>query len=162
MEFEELLKPLAAACGVERLEPDESHMVHFGADGTALTIVGDPETRMVVLFSELGDLPHEGREAFYEQALRANWLFQGGGGATLAINPETGALALNRAMPMDVLDGEGFVGLVRDFLTVLYRWRELARDWRGAVESAAEEVGPDAAGPDDPFAALSDGQFIRI
>ena len=46
MEFEELLKPLAAACGVERLEPDESHMVHFGADGSALTIVGDPETRM--------------------------------------------------------------------------------------------------------------------
>lgn len=57
MEFEELLKPLAAACGIERLEPDETHMVHLGEDGKALTIVGDPETRMVVFFSELGDLP---------------------------------------------------------------------------------------------------------
>ena len=162
MEFEDLLKPLAEECGVERLEPDESHMVHLGADGTALTIVGDPETRMVVLFSELGDLPPEGREAFYEQALRANWLFQGGGGATLAINPETGALALNRAAPMDMLDGEEFLALVRDFLSVLYRWRELARDWRGAVESAAEEAAPDDAEPEDPFSALRDDQFIRI
>ena len=162
MEFEDLLKPLAEECGVERLEPDESHMVHLGADGTALTIVGDPETRMVVLFSELGDLPLEGREAFYEQALRANWLFQGGGGATLAINPETDALALNRATPMDMLDGEGFLALVRDFLTVLCRWRELARDWRGAVESAVDEDESDDAEPDDPFTTLRDDQFIRI
>ena len=29
MEFEELLKPLAAECGIERLEPDESHMVRI-------------------------------------------------------------------------------------------------------------------------------------
>ena len=134
MEFEELLKPLAAECGIERLEPDETHMVHLGKDGTALTIVGEPETRTVVLFSELGDLPLEGREAFYEVALKANWLFQGGAGASLAINPESGALALNRALPMDALDGESFVEVVRGFLAVLVRWRKLARDWRGAME----------------------------
>ena len=163
MEFEELLKPLAAACGVERLEPDESHMVHFGADGSALTIVGDPETRMVVLLSELGDLPIEGREAFYEQALRSNWLFQGGAGASLAINPESGKLALNRAVPMDALDGAAFVETVRSFLISLYRWRELARDWRGAVESgeaANADVGEHA--PDAAFTALGDSNFIRI
>ena len=149
MDFEELLKPLAAACGVERLEPDESHMVHLGADGTALTIVGDPETRRVVLFSELGDLPPEGREAFYEQALRANWLFKGGAGASLAISPDSGRLALNRALPMDALDGEGFVEAVRGFLAVLVQWRELVRDWRGAVK-------------DVPFVPLQDDQMIRI
>lgn len=162
MEFEELLKPLAAACGVERLEPDESHMVHFGAGGSVLTIVGDPETRMVVLFSELGELPLEGREAFYEQALKANWLFQGGGGASLAINPESDVLALNRAMPMDALDGEGFVEMVRSFLSVLYRWRELARDWRGAVEDGTAKGAGSPSSPDDPFLSLRDDQMIRI
>ena len=153
MEFEGLLKPLAAACGIDRLEPDESHMVHLGADGTALTIVGDPETRTVVLFSEIGDLPADGREAFYEQALKANWLFQGGGGATLAINPETDGLALNRALPMDLLDGEAFVELVREFLAVLCRWRQLAEDWRGAVE---------ADGDPEPEPSLDDLSVIRI
>ena len=163
MEFEDLLKPLATVCGIDRLEPDESHMVHLGAKGTALTIVGDPETRSVVLFSELGELPVEGREAFYEQALKANWLSQGGGGATLAINPESGTLALNRALPMDLLDGEGFVEIVREFLFVLTRWRQLARDWRGAVKEGAEG-GADAApaAPDDPFIALRNDQLIRI
>ena len=155
MEFEELLKKLAEASGIERLEPDESHMVHLGADGTALTIVGDPETRMVVLFSEIGELPLEKREAFYEQALKANWLFQGGGGATLAINPESGVLALNRALPMDALDGNRFVEAVRTFLSVLIQWRELAQNWRGAAESGETE-------PDSPFSLLRDDQMIRI
>lgn len=163
MEFEELLEPLAEACELERLEPDESHMVHFGADGSALTIVGDPETRMVFLFSELGELPQEKREAFYEQALRANWLFQGGAGASLAINPESGLLALNRAVPMDALDGDRFVELVRGFLIVLYHWRELASNWRGAMESneAANADGGETPS-DSPFTALDDNQFIRI
>ena len=170
MEFEELLKPLAEECGIDRLEPDESHMVHLGADGTALTIVGEPETRMVVLFSEIGDLPLEGREAFYEQALKANWLFQGGAGASLAINPESGVLALNRALPMDSLDGESFVAAVRNFLAVLVQWRDLARNWRGAIESGeASSDGEESAGaepirdePDGSFTSLRDDQMIRI
>ena len=165
MEFEELLKPLAEACGIERLEPDESHMVHLGADGTALTIVGDPETRQIVLFSEIGDLPAEGRERFYEQALKANWLFQGGDGASLAINPESDILTLNRAMPMDILDGDGFVELVRGFLVTLCRWRQLAQNWRDAMDDDdADGEAPDESPmpPDDPFALLRDDQFIRI
>ena len=163
MEFEDLLKPLAAACGIDRLQPDESHMVHLGAKGTALTIVGDPETRSVVLFSELGDLPVEGREAFYEQALKANWLFQGGGGTTLAINPESGELALNRALPMDLLDGEGFVEIMREFLVVLCRWRQLARNWRGAAKdggAAGTDAVPTAS--NDSFRTLRTDQMIRI
>ena len=162
MEFEELLKPLAAACGVDRLEPDETHMVHLGKEGTALTIVGEPETRTVVIFSELGDLPLEGREAFYEVALKANWPFQGGAGASLAINPESGALALNRALPMDALDGESFVEVVRGFLAVLVRWRRLARDWRGAMEEDGVRRKDVASAADEQFAALRGEGMIRI
>ena len=162
MEFEELLKKLAEACGIDRLEPDESHMVHLGADGSALTIVGDPETRMVVLFSEIGDLPIEGRERFYEQVLKANWLFQGGGGATLAINPETNVLSLNRAMPMEALDGDRFVELVRGFLASLTRWRQLAKDWRGAVEDGAAREAAEAPVQDDRFALLQDESVIKV
>ena len=161
MEFEELLKKLAEACGIERLEPDESHMVHLGADGTALTIVGEPETRMVVLFSEIGELPIEGRERFYEVALKANWLFQGGGGATLAINPDTNVLALNRALPMAALDGDRFVELVRGFLVCLARWRQLATDWRGAVEDDAVRGADGEPVSEDPLAALRNDQIIR-
>ena len=161
MEFEELLKKLAEACGIDRLEPDESHMVHLGADGSALTIVGDPETRTVVLFSEIGELPLEKREAFYEQALKASWLFQGGGGATLAINPESGILSLNRAIPMEALDGDRFVELVRGFLACLVRWRQLAKDWRGAVEDGAVRETDEETSPEDPFATWRDEQIIR-
>lgn len=158
MEFKEILTALAAACGLERLEPDESNMVHLGAQGAALTIIGEDTTRTVVLMSEIGDLPAGGRERFFAEALKANWLFQGGGGATLAINPETDALAINQALPLDMLDGERFVGAVRRFLAVLVRWRTLARDWNGAVgdgaagaSDAAVPSGGSAAQPGDAF-----------
>lgn len=162
MEFEELLESLAEACGIDRLEPDDTHMVHLGAEGTALTIVGDPETRMIVLFSEIADLPLEGREAFYEQALKANWLFQGGGGATLAINPDSGALSLNQALPMAALDGALFVQLVQNFLEFLQRWRQRAVDWRGAKDESPAKGADDATAAGDSFANFGDEQMIRI
>ena len=63
---------------------------------------------------------------------------------------------------MDALDGEGFVEAVRSFLTVLYRWRELALNWRGAVEDGTAK-GPDGAdAPDDSFLSLHDEQIVRI
>lgn len=142
MDYSELLAALAEEIGLDGLEPDESNMVHLGAEGTALTIVYEQESRNLVVFSEVADLPLEGREAFYAEALRANWLFQGGAGATLAICPETDALALNQAWPIDGLDAETFVGALRNFLTQLWRWRKLADDWRGAneAESSGAEI----------------------
>lgn len=140
MDYAGLLAALAGEIGLDGLEPDESNMVRLGAEGTALTIVYERESRNVVVFSEVADLPREGREAFYGEALRANWLFQGGAGATLAICPETGALALNRAWPIDALDAETFVGAVQSFLVQLWRWRKLADDWRGAKDAEAPSV----------------------
>ena len=157
MEFEELLAHLSKASGLGPLKPDELHMVQFDAGGSVLTISGDPLTRNLVLYSEIGDLPPEGREAFYEQALKANWLLKGGGGAVLAINPDTDILTLNRMHPMELLDGEGFVNLVRLFLEVLYSWRKLASDWRGALEAGTVNPSGGKRTPDDsPSPRLGD------
>ena len=185
MDFTELLDCLSKECGMDRLEPDDSHMVHLGAGDSPLTIVGDPETRTVMLLSELGELPELGCEAFYKQALKANWLFQGGGGAALAINPETDILSLNRALPMDALDGAGFIEAVRSFLEFLCRWRELLLDWSESQEGdeaqedddvlelaevpeddeADENAATDetaALVSDDPLSLLRNGQMIRV
>lgn len=72
MEFAEILAALAEVRGLERLEPDESNMVHLGAKGAALTIIGEPDTRTVVLMSEIDVLPAEGREKFFAEALKAD------------------------------------------------------------------------------------------
>lgn len=73
-------------------------------------------------------------------------------------------------MPMDSLDGESFVEAVRAFLSVLVRWRKLARDWRGAVESG--EINPGEEGrvgagvgsdeQDGSFTLLREDLMIRI
>lgn len=154
MEYNQLLAALAKAVGLDGLEPDESNMVHLGAEGTALTIVYEPESRHVVAFSEIADLPLEGREAFYAEALRANWLFQGGAGASLAIRPETDKLALNRAWPIDALDDKTFVDSLQRFLVTLWRWRKLAADWREVLKDGGG-VGADRERPPESEDAIS-------
>ncbi len=151
MEFDEILAALAKEIGEDELVPDESGMVRLGAEGTALTIVCETVTRNVVVFSEIAEIPLSGREAFYEEALRANWLFHGGEGASLAICPETGKLALNRVWPLDVLTGETFVVALQRFLTMLCRWRELAVNYRGALEESDAARSLDESPPEDGF-----------
>ena len=157
MEFEDLLKALEEASGITGLEPDDMHMVELDMNGTSLTIFGDPRSRTVVLLSEIGDLPLESRGSFYELALKANWFVQNGGDAVLAISPETNALALNRAYPMDELDGEKFVGLVFRFASAISFWRKLAANWRGTAEDGAEETATAA----EDFMPIGDEQVIR-
>lgn len=158
MEFEDLLKALEEASGINGLEPDDMHMVELDVNGTPLTVFGESQSRTVTLFSEIGDLPLASRGSFYELALKANWFVQSGGDAVVAIDPETNVLALNRAYPMDELDGEKFVGLVYRFASAINVWQQVAADWRGAPEEdGAEET---AAAAED-FPPIGDEQVIR-
>lgn len=161
MEFEDLLKSLEEAFGISGLVPDDMHMVELDANGTSLTVFGEPRSRTVALFAEIGDLPLEGRGSFYALALKSNWFVQGGGDAVVSINPETNALTLNRVYPMDGLDGESFVGLVYHFASAIDVWRQIAADWRGAAEEGAAEEGAAQGAGADGVPPPGDEQIIR-
>ena len=133
MEFEEIRKALEEEFGPDALVRNEQDGVDVGLDeGVVMSVIAEPTSREVVLFAEIGELPDVGREEFYEQALKANWLFTGGSGAVVAINPENSALSLNRTHPMNALDKETFLALVRSFVETYELWYKFAISWMNA------------------------------
>lgn len=139
MLFEELVADFGLRTGLGELEPDDERTVTLGAGEFLVTLVGDSTSRKAFVFAEIGELPLERREEFYGEALRANWIFQGGGGASLAINPESGRLALNRMLELDGMDGDSFFAMMAGFLDVLKKWRDLVAAWRGHVSEDSSD-----------------------
>lgn len=130
MEFDEIRKTLEEEFGPDALVGDEPNRVDVRLDETmALRVIVEPTSCEVVLFAEIFELEEVGREDFYEQALKANWLFQGSAGAVVAIDPETKALALNRTHPMNTLGKEKFLAIMRSFVDTYGIWYRFACDW---------------------------------
>lgn len=153
MEFEEIRKALEEEFGPDALLRNEPDGVDVGLDEfMTVSVVAEPTSHEVVLFAEIGVLPDVGREEFYEQALKANWLFAGGAGAVLAINPETGVLSLNRTYPMNTLDKGKFLALARSFAETYNLWTQFAGIWTDEVAERviggeAEDGAPEGAVP---------------
>lgn len=152
MEAEELLKQLGEAIGLE-LAFDENGACAFEADGMTVTLNNFPELDRIVLSGDVGEPPPERLEGLYKAMLTANHLFQGTGGATLSLDPESGDFAINLPLDCRVVDGEEFVAQTGKFVNLLESWRKIVENYRDSnVEDSAGEV--------PPLRGLSDFQIV--
>lgn len=136
----ELVGKLGEAVGVE-LELDENGMAAFEADGLVTTIADVPEIDAVALTGDIGEPPPERLKPLYKALLEAQHLFAGTGGATISIDPESGRFALNRTLPLKILDAENFVRHVETFVNTLETFAKLVGNFRAATAAAPEEDG---------------------
>ena len=139
MEFEEIINGFAQRFGIEGLAPSEEGSVLLDIDGMAVELLHDADAGNVLICAEIGDPPPEGEKHFAEMLLRANFLFQGTGGATFAQNPESKAYALIRPFALAGLDLEDFCAQVGKFVDGLERWRQLLEDFREVGESVSDD-----------------------
>ena len=152
MEFEELIKVLAAETGLgESLTIDAENRCLVAFDGMEVALQGVDTAGQVHFFASLGEPPPERLEALYRGMLEANHLFRGTAGATLSLDPETGVAYLCRALACAALDGETFLAELENFVNTVEAWRRLVSDYRdhGAAPAAAD-VPP------------GDGEFLRV
>lgn len=138
MEFEEIVNGFAEKFGVDGLAPDENGTVRLEIDGMGVDILYDMAERTAFLCAEIGEPPPEGRERFAEVLLRANFLFQGTDGATLAQNPETKAYALVRPLNLAGLDIDILSERLGAFVNGVERWRQTLTDFRDVAETVPE------------------------
>ena len=136
METKELLKDFGDRIGVA-LEPDADGVCAFEADGLAVSIHDLPEVGAVALVGDLGEPPPERLESLYEALLGANHLFRDTGGATLSRDPDSGHLALCRALPTKALDADAFYDVIERFVSSAQVWARVVRDYRPPSADAA-------------------------
>ena len=103
MEFTRLIESLAEKLGIEIT--DEGGAAAVGIDGLTV-ILHQADEELLLLHADLGEVPPAGRDALAVAAMRANFLYQGTGGSTLAINPHNGHLHIQKYNWLDRLDAD--------------------------------------------------------
>ncbi len=77
----------------------------------------------VSFWSRIGECPHVKREELFMQLMKANFLGQGTGGATLGLDAEEKFLTLSSVLPYD-MNYKTFKDALEDFANYLDYWRE--------------------------------------
>lgn len=153
MDVKELMAEIAKRIG---LEYDGGDTFAFEADGLAVAISDLPDIDAVALTGDIGEPPPEHLEGLYKTLLGANHFFGGTGGATISLDPDTGRIALCRALPLATLDGEKFYAEVERFVNTVETWAKVVVDYRGAATMAPAESDGDAS------PALTAGGFMQV
>ncbi len=144
MTFDELMGEVGKRLNIELVTHDGATQLEV--DGMDVSILEMPALDAVVLNGVIGEPPPEGLEPLYKAMLEANYNFAGTAGATLAVNPEDGALTLTRLVPSVRLDSDSLLAALESFVNVLEAWRKILADYRpdesGAASASADAVAP--------------------
>ena len=136
MTFGELIAGLGKSLGVELT--DEGGAAAVEADGIPVVLQrasGD----LLLFHADLGEIPPENRERVLAAAMEANFLYQGTGGATLAVDSRNGHLHLQKYSWLDRLDAEKALKFLSGFADTVNAWKGLL-----AETASAESAGPSA------------------
>ena len=125
MSFVELIDKLNAKLGVE-IE-DAGGAAALQIDGHTI-ILQQASDDLVLLRTDLGEIPHSRRDALAYAALEANFLYKGTGGATLAINPADAHLHLQKYNWLDRLDVDDAFEMLLGFADSAAAWKRLIHE----------------------------------
>lgn len=154
--LEDLIAKFSQNAGLENIPPSEG-VWKFSADGNVFGVTGDGEGR-VWLFGEIPFADPAKKEALLKSAMEANYFHRGTGGATFALNPDTGALTLITSERLDALGEEAFFAFVEKFVNTLAVWNGISDGARPPAELSAE---PQDDAPDAPAFAYEAG-FMQV
>lgn len=156
MDFTELLNAFAADVGMT--EPvaynSEGDQCSLEINGREIGFCYKAEARRMVIWTEIGELPSEGREALLSRLLRENFMNPDFPEGALSLSDDD-VVCAHCAIRMPVYDKDEFYLLLLRFMTAADEWGQLL----------------DGAGSDDPAAGsrteeapstLSSSSFLQV
>lgn len=125
MEYNELMKALAAKLGLEGIEPDEGGRYWLNVDDVIVRFSEVGASGLLDVDAEICRLPEEGRE----QISRALLTAMAPGGTAEAycfyFTPDGKSVYLRRTDALDRLDVEGLRTVLENFVNALEEWRDV-------------------------------------
>ena len=148
MTFGELIEGLGKKLGVELT--DEGGAAAVEVDGIPVVLQRASDDLLLV-HADLGEVAPENRDRVFAAAMEANFLYQGTGGATLAVDPRNGHLYLQKYNWLDRLDVEKAV-------ESLTRFADTVKTWKGLVA----EIMVHASAASDVLSAPTPEGFMQV
>lgn len=140
MTFGELIDVLGKRLGVEIEDAGGAAALEIDGETVILQDAGE----LLLVRAEVGEIPADGREGILASAMEANFLYQGTGGATLAVDPADGRLHLQKYNWMERLDAESALAAIGNMADTAAAWRRILADYRsgaGQPETSAPPIG---------------------
>ena len=148
MTFGEVTDGIGKTLGVELVDEGGAAAVQVDGNAVILQLASDD---LLLIHADIGEMAPENRDRINAAAMEANFLYQGTGGATLAVDPHSGRLHLQKYNWLDRLDVEKAV-------ESLTRFADTVKIWKGLV---AETTARASAASDVPSASTHSG-FMQV
>ena len=132
MTFGELIEGLGKSLGVEMTDEGDAAAVEVDGIPVVLQRASDD---LLLVHADLGEVAPDSRERVLAAAMEANFLYQGTGGATLAVDPRDGHLHLQKYNWLDRIDMD-------KVLSGLTRFADTVKAWKGIASSPTAETPP--------------------
>ena len=129
MTFGEVIDGIGKNLVVELV--DEGGAAAVQVDGNTI-IFQAADDDLVLLHADLGEIAPENRDRVLAAAMEANWLYEGTGGGTLAVNPADGRLHLEKYTWFDRLVPDDTLSMIERFVATVETWRKILSDYHGA------------------------------
>lgn len=140
MTFGELIDVLGKRLGVEIEDAGGAAALEIDGETVVLQDAGE----LLLVRAEVGEIPADAKESILSSAMEANFLYQGTGGATLAVNPADGRLHLQKYNWMERIDADSVLAAIGNMADTAAAWRRVLADYRSSSwrpETSAPPIG---------------------
>ena len=148
MTFGELIDGLGKNLGIELADEGGATAVEVDGIPVVLHVANDD---LLLMHADLGEIAPDSRERVFAAAMEANFLYQGTGGATLAVDSRNGHLHLQKYNWLDRIDAEKAAMDIARFADIVKTWKGLLAETAASASVAA----------DDPSAPMPGG-FMQV
>ena len=137
MTFGELIEGLGKNLGVELT--DEGGAAAVEVDGIPVVLQRASDDLLLV-HADLGEIAPENRDRVFAAAMEANFLYQGTGGATLAVDSRDGHLHLQKYNWLDRIDMDKVLSGLTRFADTVKAWKGIAAASTAYTPSSASQT----------------------
>ncbi len=135
MTFGEVIDGIGKNLGLELADEGGAAAVQVDGNPIILHMAGDD---LLLIHADIGEIPPENRDRICAAALEANFLYQGTGGATLAVDPNSGHLHLQKYNWLGRLDVEKAMESLTRFADTVTTWKELVAETMARASAASD------------------------
>ena len=139
MTFGEMIEGIGKNLGVELVDEGGAAAVEVDGNPIILQMADDD---LLLMHADLGEMAPENRDRIRAAAMEANFLYQGTGGATLAVDPRSSHLYLQKYNWLDRLDAEKAVTSLTRFADTVQAWKGIVAETRADAPAEADDMSP--------------------
>ena len=143
MTFGKLIEDMGKNLGVELVDEGGATVVEVDGSAIAIHAAG---ADLLLIHADIGEIPPENRDRVLAAAMEANFLYQGTGGATLAVDSRNGHLHMQKYNWLDRLDAEEAAEDIANFATSVNEWKKIVVDLRGGASSESADSSEQPSG----------------